>query len=163
YRGLRGIIDLRTGEDGFLPNSEDWEYASQLDADFDRLDFRGLLDRYFDLSPEIPPTLRRRQIAHILTAPERARKWLDALGPGAAAVRRPDFRGGGGGGRDRARLRPGSDPGRGPSRAPGRRTAFPGRAQPVQPGPRAPRPGLGGRLPAPGLDGRLRPMGVRPG
>ena len=80
YRGLRGIIDLRTGEDGFLSNAEDWEYASRLDADFGRLDFRGLLDRYFDLSPEIPSVLRQRQIAHILTAPDRVRRWLDALG-----------------------------------------------------------------------------------
>ena len=81
YRGLRGIIDLRTGEDGFLPNREDWEYASRLDDDFDRLDFRGLLDRYFDLSPGIPPALRRRQVTHILTAPGRVRGWLEALGP----------------------------------------------------------------------------------
>jgi SAM-dependent methyltransferase len=81
YRGLRGIIDLRTGEDEFLPNREDWDYASRLDEDFDRLDFRGLLDRYFDLSPEIPASLRKRQIAHILTAPSRVRSWLDALGP----------------------------------------------------------------------------------
>ncbi len=81
YRGLRGIIDLRTREDEFLSNREDWDYASRLDEDFDRLDFRGLLDRYFDLSPEIPATLRKRQIAHILTAPDRVRGWLDALGP----------------------------------------------------------------------------------
>jgi SAM-dependent methyltransferase len=80
YRGLRGIIDLRTSEDGYLSNREDWEYATRLDADFDRLDFRGLLDRYFDLSPEIPGPLRLRQINHILTAPERAQRWLDALG-----------------------------------------------------------------------------------
>jgi len=83
YRGLRGIIDLRTAEDGFLANSEDWEYARRLDADFDRLDFRGLLGRYFDLSPEIPPRLRERQVGHILTAPGRARAWIDALGPAA--------------------------------------------------------------------------------
>ena len=83
YRGLRGIIDLRVGEDEFLPNREDWEYAERLDEDFDRLDFRGLLDRYFDLSPEIPARLRERQVAHILTAPDRVRTWLDALGPAA--------------------------------------------------------------------------------
>ena len=84
YRGLRGIIDLRTGEDGFLANAEDWAYARRLDADFDRLDFRGLLWRYFDLSPEIEPALRDRQIGHILTAPGRVGAWLDALGPVAS-------------------------------------------------------------------------------
>ena len=81
FRGLRGIVDLRTADDGFLSNAEDWDYAARLNADFDRLDFRGLLDRYFDLSPEIPTDLRRRQIAHIMTAPGRVRAWLDALGP----------------------------------------------------------------------------------
>ncbi|WP_435009195.1 class I SAM-dependent methyltransferase [Tundrisphaera lichenicola] len=80
YPGLRGIIDLRTSEDAFLSNREDWDYARGLDADFDRLDFRGLLDRYFDLSPEIPAHLRRRQIEHIRTAPDRVRAWLDSLG-----------------------------------------------------------------------------------
>lgn len=85
YRGLRGIIDLRTAEDGFLPNAADWEYARRLDADFDRLDFRGILRRYFDLSPEIPPRLRDRQIAHILTAPGRVRAWLGAIGPEAGS------------------------------------------------------------------------------
>ncbi len=85
YRGLRGIIDLRTGEDAYLSSREDWAIAERLDADFDRIDFRGLLDRYFELAPEIPPALRDRQIAHILTAPGRVRGWLDALGPAADA------------------------------------------------------------------------------
>jgi SAM-dependent methyltransferase len=85
YRGLRGVVDLRTREDEFLSNREDWDYAARLDEDFDRLDFRGLLDRYFDLSPEIPASLRKRQIAHILTAPDRVRSWLDALEPMASS------------------------------------------------------------------------------
>ena len=80
YRGLRGIIDLRTLEDGFLSNRDDWDYAERLDEAFDRLDFRGLLARYFDLAPETPAGLRDRQIGHILTAPDRARGWLEALG-----------------------------------------------------------------------------------
>ncbi len=79
YRGLRGIPDLRTVDDLYLDNQADWQFALRLDEDYDRLDFRGLLDRYYDLSPEIPEDLRRRQIEHILTAPERARRWLDAL------------------------------------------------------------------------------------
>ena len=80
-RGLRGIADLRTGDDLYLSNRDDWAFAQRLNDDFDRLDFRGLLERYFDLDSEIPPDLRRRQIAHILSAPERARRWLEALGP----------------------------------------------------------------------------------
>jgi ubiquinone/menaquinone biosynthesis C-methylase UbiE len=80
YRSLRGIVDLRTEDDIFLPNRDDWTFALRLYEDFDRLDFRGLLERFFDLSPEIPADLRQRQITHIVTAPERARRWFDALG-----------------------------------------------------------------------------------
>jgi SAM-dependent methyltransferase len=80
YRSLRGIPDLRIQDDVYLPNSDDWSFALQLDADYDRLDFRGLLDRYFDLASDVPADLRERQVAHILSAPERARQWLEALG-----------------------------------------------------------------------------------
>jgi SAM-dependent methyltransferase len=80
-RGLRGIADLRTGDDLYLANNDDWAFARRLNERFDRLDFRGLLEHYFDLDAEIPLDLRRRQIAHIMSAPERARRWLEALGP----------------------------------------------------------------------------------
>lgn len=80
YRGLRGIADLRTSDDIYLANRADWEIARQLDESYDRLDFRGFLEHYYDLCPEIPADLRRRQIAHILSAPERAGRWLDELG-----------------------------------------------------------------------------------
>lgn len=80
YRSLRGVADLRSGEDGFLSNRDDWQFALRLNEAFERLDFRGLLERYYDLSPEIPSDLRRRQVAHILTAPDRVRRWLDAIG-----------------------------------------------------------------------------------
>ena len=81
YRALRGIPDLRAREDLYLPNAEDWSFALELDAAFDRLDFRGLLDLYFDLSPEVAPDQRARQVAHILTAPGRVAGWVEALGP----------------------------------------------------------------------------------
>jgi SAM-dependent methyltransferase len=80
FEAFRGIPDLRTRDDLYLDNRSDRALALRLLDDFDRLDFRGLLGRYFDLSPEIPDDLRRRQIAHILAAAERARRWLDALG-----------------------------------------------------------------------------------
>lgn len=79
YRGLLGIPDLRSSDDVFMPNQNDWEYALRLAEDYDRIDFRGLLERYFDLAPELPADLRRRQTAHILGAGERSRHWLDAL------------------------------------------------------------------------------------
>jgi SAM-dependent methyltransferase len=80
FRTLRGIPDLRTRDDLYLSNAEDWSFALALDAEFDRRDSRGLLERYFDLAPEIAPDLRRRQLAHILSAPGRCGRWLDAIG-----------------------------------------------------------------------------------
>ncbi len=82
YRSLRGIPDLRTAEDGYLPNAEDWEFALRLDAAYDRLDFRGLLDFYYDLCPEVTPDLQARQVGHILTSGPRSWAWAEALGPG---------------------------------------------------------------------------------
>ena len=79
YRALRGIPDLRTRDDVYLDNAADREFALRLLDDFDRLDFRGLLERYYELEPT-EPRLRRRQIHHILTAPGRVGAWLDALG-----------------------------------------------------------------------------------
>jgi SAM-dependent methyltransferase len=80
YRALRGIPDLRTADDEYLANDRDWEFAAALSEAYDRLDFRGILERYFDHSPDIPTNLRERQITHILTAPERASRWLDLIG-----------------------------------------------------------------------------------
>ena len=80
YRALRGIPDLRTRDDVYLTNAEDWAIAAALDRDFDRLDFRRLLDRYFELEGNFPDALKERQIAHILTAPGRVGRWLDAVG-----------------------------------------------------------------------------------
>lgn len=87
FRGLRGIPDLRTSDDEYLANEADWDVALRLNEEFDRLNFRGLLDRYFDVAEAgaTPPDLRQRQIDHILTAPERARGWRDALGEPALA------------------------------------------------------------------------------
>lgn len=80
FHAWRGIPDLRSRDDTFLDNVKDRAYASALLVDFDRLDFAGLLDRYFELSPEIPDDLKRRQVEHIRTAPGRARHWIDAMG-----------------------------------------------------------------------------------
>jgi SAM-dependent methyltransferase len=79
-RGLRGIADLRTGE-ALEQSNRDWAIAQRLNEDFDRFDARGLLERCYDLACMVPADLRRRQITHILTAPERGRRWLEALGP----------------------------------------------------------------------------------
>jgi SAM-dependent methyltransferase len=79
-RGLRGIPDLRVGGEPALVN-EDWAIATQLNQDFDRLDTRGLLERCYDLSPQLPADIRQRFMTHILTAPERGRRWLEAIGP----------------------------------------------------------------------------------
>ena len=83
-RSIRGIPDLRVAEDGYLSSHEDWDLAMSLDRTYDRLDFRGLLDFYFDLAGDVPVDRRSEQVAHILSAPGRARQWVEALGPGLA-------------------------------------------------------------------------------
>lgn len=82
YRSLEGIPDLRTAEDDYLPNEADWDRATMLEAARDRLDFRGLLDLSYDLDPEVTPAARARQVGHILSAPARAKSWVEALGAG---------------------------------------------------------------------------------
>lgn len=80
FRALRGIPDLRTGEDLYLSNEDDWSFALRLDHAYDRLDFRGLLDAYLSLDPDVASDQKRRQVAHILSAPGRAGAWLEAVG-----------------------------------------------------------------------------------
>ncbi len=82
YEAIRGIPDLRTTDDLYMPADADRALARELDADYDRHDFRGLLERYYDLSPEIPRERRCREIAHILSAPGRTRQWIESLGLG---------------------------------------------------------------------------------
>ncbi len=79
YRGLRGIFDLRVADDEYLANAEDWRLASALDAEYSQHDFRGLLGRYYDLAGDVPAARRRVQVAHILSAPERAEQWVKSL------------------------------------------------------------------------------------
>ena len=80
FRALRGILDLRTRDDLYLSNEEDWAFALRLDEDYERQDFLGLLNRYFALAAAVSPEQKERQIRHILTAPGRVGHWLDALG-----------------------------------------------------------------------------------
>ncbi len=80
FRSLRGIPDLRVADDEFLPSAEDWSIAIQLCDQFNRLDFLGLLDLYYELLGDVPTDLRRRQVDHIHSAPDRADQWMDVLG-----------------------------------------------------------------------------------
>ena len=80
FHGLRGIPDLRTAEDGYLSNAEDWDRARQLDRRFDELDSIGLLNTLLELDPSVDPAGRLAQVAHLLSAPDRTRAWLAALG-----------------------------------------------------------------------------------
>ncbi len=77
---MRGIPDLRTGEDLYLSTEEDWAFARKLDARFDEVDFRGLLNFYYELASGLRADQKERQIGHILTAAGRARAWIKILG-----------------------------------------------------------------------------------
>lgn len=86
YGGVLGIPELRLGEDPYIGNALDREIALQLADEFGRRDFRGLLERLYDLSPPLPKAQRDGQIRHILSAPGRASQWVDLLGESRSGV-----------------------------------------------------------------------------
>ncbi len=55
FSDVRGIPDLRVRDDPYLANEDDWRIARQLDAAFDRCDFRQLLGVYYDLAGDTTP------------------------------------------------------------------------------------------------------------
>jgi SAM-dependent methyltransferase len=65
-----------------MSNEEDWAFARALSADYQRLNFRGLLERYYEIAGDIPTDRRASQVAHIVSAPARSRHHLAALGLG---------------------------------------------------------------------------------
>lgn len=79
FPALRGIPDLRVRQDAYLANDEDWDLARRLDADFDRLDFPGLLRRHYERLPGLPEPILRRQLDHILHAGSRVDAWMDRV------------------------------------------------------------------------------------
>ncbi|GAC1465721.1 MAG: hypothetical protein NVSMB9_05610 [Isosphaeraceae bacterium] len=67
-------------EDVFLANEADWAFALRLEEQYERRDFRGLLEHYYELTPEVAAGLKARQVEHIVSAQGRSRQWIDALG-----------------------------------------------------------------------------------
>jgi len=82
------IADCRRAEESYLGNAEDRARAGALMelVQSEHFDFEELIERLYDLSPEVGPEARRRQTSHLRTTEARAEIWLEALGRDTAGL-----------------------------------------------------------------------------
>ncbi len=81
-RAWRGIPDLRTQDDDYLPNALDWRIVDQLESVYNQSTLEALLEHYFDLAPEpIDSVSRSLQLAHMQTVADRTPQCLKAIEP----------------------------------------------------------------------------------
>ena len=79
YPIVLGIPDFRVFPDPWLGYEEDRVKARRVAARYDELDFAGLVEYYWQLTPDTPPDLARRYIRHALGGVERGRSSLDEI------------------------------------------------------------------------------------
>lgn len=95
YPVICGIPDLRLRSGPYLDLEADRAKARRLAEAYDDCDLHGLLERYWSLTPDTPPSLARGFVRQALQSMERGHDLLDQLAaldplpePGAAAGRR---------------------------------------------------------------------------
>ena len=76
YPVVLGIPDFRLEGDPYLDREADRAKARLLAEDYHRLDLRGLVERYWNLTPDTPPDMARRFTEHTLAGRERGEAWL---------------------------------------------------------------------------------------
>lgn len=76
YPVVLGIPDFRVFPDPWIEYEDDWAKARTLAARYDELDFAGLVDYYWRITPDTPPALARRYISHVLAGVVRGRASL---------------------------------------------------------------------------------------
>lgn len=76
YPVVLGIPDFRVAPDPWISLEADRDKARLLAEAAGELDFAGLVDRYWRLTPETPPELARRHARHALSGVERGRATL---------------------------------------------------------------------------------------
>jgi SAM-dependent methyltransferase len=89
-----GIPDFRLEGDPYLNREADRAKALRLAEEYDRLDLRGLVERYWSLTPDTPPEMARRFTEHTLAGRSRGEAWLAGRQP-AGDVLEIGCRGGG--------------------------------------------------------------------
>lgn len=76
YPVVLGIPDFRVFPDPWIDYEDDYAKARQLMAHSEELDFAGLLQYYWEITPNTPPDLAQRYIRHILGGVDRGRTSL---------------------------------------------------------------------------------------
>src|SRR5918912_1036909 len=66
YPVVLGIPDFRVFPDPYIDYADDHGKAQALAADCARLTFAKALERYWELTPDVPRTLVRRYVRHAL-------------------------------------------------------------------------------------------------
>ncbi|HEV2854316.1 MAG TPA: methyltransferase domain-containing protein [Thermoanaerobaculia bacterium] len=79
YPVLAGIPDFRVYPDPYIDLEADRRKGLLLAREAGRTSFSDLLDRYYEMTPEVPPGLARRYAAHHRAGLDRGRGLLDRL------------------------------------------------------------------------------------
>jgi SAM-dependent methyltransferase len=87
YPIVLGIPDFRVFPDPYITFKDDWEKAQRLMDRYPDLDFPGLIEYYWSITPNTPPDLARRYVRHALTAVQRGRRSLDSIQADCPGVR----------------------------------------------------------------------------
>lgn len=86
YPIVLGIPDFRVFPDPYIDYADDHAKARRLLAGADGLSFAGLSERYWAMTPDVPPALARRFVRRTLGAVERGRVSLDLVRRVAAGL-----------------------------------------------------------------------------
>lgn len=79
YPIVLDLPDFRVFPDPYLGLEEDREKGRELACHFDRKDFRGLAELYYEITPSVPKDLARRYLRHVLTGVARGEASLAEL------------------------------------------------------------------------------------
>lgn len=88
-----GIPDLRLEPDPYIGVDDDYAKAARL-VDDQTASFVELNERYWKITPDVPPTLAQRYIRHVLASVRRGQSCLASIDQQAGALHRPAPTGG---------------------------------------------------------------------
>jgi ubiquinone/menaquinone biosynthesis C-methylase UbiE/uncharacterized protein YbaR (Trm112 family) len=74
-----GIPDFRVFPDPYIDYKDDWEKAGKLAERFNELDFVGLVQFYWDITPSTPADLAKRYVRYALSGVERGHAILEEI------------------------------------------------------------------------------------
>ena len=79
FRTILGIADFRVYPDPYIGTEAEDRKASLLDDAASRSTFSELVQRYYELTPDVPPNLARKYMRHVLSGPVRGARLVEDL------------------------------------------------------------------------------------